>query len=386
MSTLRVLIDCTGITRQKAGVGVYAKNLVEQLLRLPQGPRYFVLVQDDDPDWELGDFPNLTILKVRAKVFRKLPLRFLLEQIGLPFLLLKHRIHVLHSLHYSFPLLRFGRKQLVTIHDMTFFSMPQMHQRIKVLYFRFFIKRSVRSVDRLIFVSQSARSDYVARFGIPRGASVVIYHGKSEAYRADLDPVETRRIRQKHGLGANFILYVGTIEPRKNLTRLVSAFASVSINHPGLQLAIAGMKGWMYDDLMQTVQRLGLESRVIFTGFVPEDEKPFLIAAATSFSYVSLYEGFGIPVLEAMACGIPTVTSNVSSLPEVAGDAALTIDPTSIPELAAALERLTIDQNLRERLKSASVNQAALFNWTKAASQTLAAYEAEHARPRARQN
>jgi glycosyltransferase involved in cell wall biosynthesis len=371
---MRVLIDCTGITRNKAGVGVYARNLVEELTRLPHGPQYFLLVQDDDPDLDFSGRPGVTMIKVRARIFRKLPLRFLLEQLALPFLLLLHRIDVLHSLHYSFPLIRFGTKQVVTLHDMTFFNMPQAHERVKILYFRFFIRADVRLADRVIFASHSSLADCTARLGALRGTGTVIYHGKSAAFRADLPAGEIRRVRQKYGLNAEFVLFVGTIEPRKNLSRLVSAFATVCARHPGLMLVIAGMKGWMYDGLIEMVKELNLQSRVIFTGFVPEEEKPFLIAAAKVFAYPSLYEGFGIPVLEALACGVPTVTSNVSSLPEVAGDAALTIDPLSVAELSSALERLISDELLRERLTREALRQAAKFTWTKTAIMTLEVY------------
>jgi glycosyltransferase involved in cell wall biosynthesis len=371
---MRVFLDCTGIARRKAGVGVYAKNLIDELTRSQNGAEYFVLVQDDDSDLDFNGRPNVTMLKVPAKIFRRLPLRFLLEQTVLPWLLWRHGIDVLHSLHYSFPLIRFGTKQVVTLHDMTFFNMPQAHEWIKVRYFRFFIRADVRCADKVIFVSRSAMNDCAARLGPSRGASAVIYHGKSEAYGPGMDAAEIRRVREKYGLASDFVLFVGTIEPRKNLSRLVSAFSSICGRHPGLLLAIAGMKGWMYDDLMETVRALDLQSRVIFTGFVDEEEKPFLIAAAKVFAYPSLYEGFGIPLLEALACGIPTVTSNVSSLPEVAGDAALTVDPSNVAELSSALERLVSDETLRERLTRESIRQAAKFTWAKTAEMTLQAY------------
>jgi glycosyltransferase involved in cell wall biosynthesis len=372
---MRILIDCTGITRNKAGVGVYAKNLVDELTRLERGPEYFILVQDDDPELDFNGRPGVTMLKVHARIFRKLPLRFLLEQLALPWLLMIHRIDVLHSLHYSFPLVRFGTKQVVTLHDMTFFNMSEMHERVKRLYFRFFIRADVRFADKLIFVSRSTMSDCIARLGNVRGTSTVIHLGKSEAFHTGLAASEIRRVKKKYGLNAEFVLFVGTIEPRKNLSRLVSAFASVCDRHAGLQLVIAGMKGWMYDDLLQTVKELNLQSRVIFTGFVPEEEKPFLIAAARVFAYPSLYEGFGIPVLEALACGIPTVTSNLSSLPEVAGDAALTVDPSSVDAISSALEKLISDEPLRERLKREASRQAAKFTWTKTAVMTREAYD-----------
>ena len=355
-------------------MGVYARNLIEELTRLARGPQYFLLVQDDDPELDFSGRPGVTMIRVRARIFRKLPLRFLLEQFVLPCLLLIHRIDVLHSLHYSFPLIRFGTKQVVTLHDMTFFNMPQAHERVKIIYFRFFIRADVRFADKVIFASHSTLTDCTTRLGAVRGTSAVIYHGKSEAFRTDLAAGEIQRVREKYGLNGEFVLFVGTIEPRKNLSRLVSAFASVCAEHSDLLLVIAGMKGWMYDGLLQLVENLNLQSRVIFTGFVPEEEKPFLIAAAKVFAYPSLYEGFGIPVLEALACGIPTVTSNVSSLPEVAGDAALAVDPYSVAELSSALERLISDEHLRDRLTQEASRQAAKFTWTKTATMTRQAY------------
>jgi glycosyltransferase involved in cell wall biosynthesis len=372
---MNVLIDASSITRKKAGVGTYAKNLIEQLIRIHPGPHFFVLAQDDDQELNFAGRENVTMLRVSAKWFRKLPLRVLLEQAFLPLLLVKNRIDVLHSLHYSFPLVRFGTRQVVTVHDMTFFSMPEVHEFIKIKYFRFFIRAAARLADRIVFVSHSTWRDCLDRLGPLRGSCSVIHLGKSDAFHPGLDPVQVQQVRDKYGLQVNYILYIGTIEPRKNLANLIRAFGSISQQHPGLLLTIAGMKGWMYDDLQEIIVRLKLESRVIFTGFVPEEDKPFLIAAARAFAYPSLYEGFGIPVLEALACGVPTLTSNVSSLPEVAGDAALLVDPRNVESISLALERLLSDNVLRDRLRTESIAQAAKFTWAKTAEETLHAYQ-----------
>src|SRR5271170_4845920 len=160
---MKVMIDTTGITKNKAGVGVYAKSLIDNIVNCDANLQLFILAQDDDPDLDYGGRSNVKMMWVPAKLFRLLPLRFLLEQFGIPILLLKYRIGVLHSLHYSFPLIRFGVRQVVTLHDMTFFNMPQMHVPFKVFYFRSFIRAAVRFSDALIFVSESARRDCVAR-------------------------------------------------------------------------------------------------------------------------------------------------------------------------------------------------------------------------------
>jgi len=371
---MRVLIDAIGISRIKAGVGVYAKNLLEQLTRISPDSHFYILAQDDDTELDFSSRDNATMIWLPAKLFRKLPLRFLFEQVFLPMLLVKHDIDVLHSLHYSFPLVRSRTKKVVTLHDMTSFSMPEMHGWAKRTYYRSFIRCAVRAADELIFVSYCTRRDFVERFGQSRGAAKVIHLGKSEAFGPGLDPCEIRRVKEKYGLLQPFVFYVGMIEPRKNLPRLAMAFASVRERHPDLLLVIAGKKGWMYDELMETIEKLNLASSVVFTGFVPEADKPFLIAGAKVFAYPTLYEGFGIPVLEALACGVPTLTSNISSIPEVAGDAALTVDPKSIEELSLGLERLLTDEPFREHLRCESLKQARKFTWAKTAAETMNAY------------
>jgi glycosyltransferase involved in cell wall biosynthesis len=371
---MNVLIDATCIRKNKAGVGVYAKNLIHELAENYPNLSLFLLTQDDDPDLDYSGWPNVKMIRVPARVFRILPFRFLLEQIGVPLLLLRYRIKVLHSLHYSFPLVGVGSRQVVTVHDMTSFDMPEVHIPLKRMYFRFFIRASVRLADAIIFVSRSAQEDYISRFGPPRGSTFVIHHGKNAAFRPDLDPDTVRRVRDKYGLPPEFILYIGTIEPRKNLARLVAAFAPVSKDNPCLSLVLAGEKGWMYDDLFESIRKLGLGSRIVFPGYIDEEDKPFLLAGAKLFVYPSLYEGFGLPVLEALACGVATVTSNVSSIPEVAGQAALLVEPTQVAAITDAITKLLSDTSLRQELQRESIKQAAKFNWQATAKLTVETY------------
>jgi glycosyltransferase involved in cell wall biosynthesis len=372
---MNVLIDATGITKNKAGVGVYAKNLIHELANHHPELHLFLVVQDDDSDLDYSDHLNVTMIWVPAKFFRRLFLRFLLEQVGLPMLSLKYRIKVIHSLHYSFPIIRFGTRQVVTLHDMTSYNMPEVHIPAKRVYFRTFIRIAKYFADHLIFVSASAQHDFTVRFGAPRGSTSVVLHGKSEAFRPDLDIQAIQRTREKYDLPSSFILYIGTIEPRKNLSRLVKAFASLTKTYPELILVIAGMKGWMYDQLFEDIRQLGLPSRIAFPGFIAEEDKALLLSAATIFVYPSMYEGFGLPVLEALACGIPTVTSNTSSIPEVVGDAALLINPMNEIEIARAIEMLLSDSKLREDLSRRSILQAARFTWQKTADLTVEGYK-----------
>ncbi|SDF71541.1 glycosyltransferase family 4 protein [Terriglobus roseus] len=375
---MRVLIDATGLTKRKAGVGVYGKELIDGLVASNLVQLYLV-VQDDDPD--LAYYPAaVTVLRMPSRFLRKVPLRIIFEQTVLPFLIRKYRVDVVHSLHYSFPIFRFGAKSAVTIHDMTSLSMPEVHIGIKLRYYRFFIRRAQKWSDGLIFVSRSAQEDFVSHLGPPRGLSTVVYHGKSPAFHPLIDRTQIEPLCVKYGLPERYILYVGTVEPRKNLERLVEAFASLASALPTTSLVIAGMMGWKQEHLTDLVHAFGLEDRVIFTGYVAEEEKPVLIAGSDLFVYPSLYEGFGLPVLEALACGVPTITSDVSSLPEVAGDAALLIDPKDTRAITKAIEAVMGDPVLAAGLREKGPEQAAKFTWERAATQTAAVYSALYSR------
>jgi glycosyltransferase involved in cell wall biosynthesis len=180
-------------------------------------------------------------------------------------------------------------------------------------------------------------------------------------------------VKARYNISGAYLLYVGTLQPRKNLVRLVEAFAQ--IQNPNLQLVLAGQKGWLYADLFARVEALGLSGHVVFTGYVADDDRAALLSGATALLYPSLYEGFGMPVLEAMACGTPVLTSDVSSLPEVAGDAALLVNPLDTNAIAAGMARLVADAGLRRSLVERGSLQIRQFSWAKAARQVLEAIE-----------
>lgn len=371
---MKVLIDCTQITRNKAGVGMYALNLVNHLVnRQNQGFQVVLLVQDDDPDF-CFDPAVAKSISVPSRFFRILPLRLLMEQLYIPWIASRLKVDVIHSLHYSFPLMRTRARRFVTIHDMTSFIIPEVHTRAKRMYFHFFIRAATYLADCLIFDSNSTRSDWADLFPGCAKPVFVTLMGKSEIFKPDLDPQAIRKVLDQLKISTPYVLFLGTIEPRKNLLRLVSSFARIADLFPLHHLVIAGMKGWMYDGLFELVAQLKLEKRIVFTGFVAEGDKPYLINGADAFAYLSLYEGFGIPVLEALACGIPTLTSNTSSLLEVAGDAALLADPTSIDSITFNLRKILSDTATRQSLRSKSLIQAARFDWGFTADQTMKAY------------
>lgn len=370
--SLNVLIDFSQLPIQKVGVGVYGLNLILNLEDRPN-IHYFVLVQDDDDSLDKCPSDFITLIKVNSNKFRKLSNRFFLEQFYIPYLVYKHKIDVVHSLHYSFPVLAKAKK-VVTVCDMIFYKYPELHLKSKVLYFRFFIWLTTLFANKVICISESTRQDYLSYFKVPSELAAVVELGKDDSYHPDLDRQEINQLLKKYAIDGEYILFIGTIEPRKNVSNLILAFERLIADGFPHSLVVVGKKGWHYDSIFHLVKERNLTDRVIFTGFIEESEKPLFLAGASVFVYPSLYEGFGIPVLEALACGTPTITSNVSSMPEVAGDAALLVNPENLEEIYDAMKKVLMDSSLRSELKARSLRQAANFSWEKTANMTIEVY------------
>lgn len=358
---------------QKAGVGIYGLNLVLNL-KTELGTHYYVLVQDDDNSLDKCKSSGITLIKIDSKKYRRFFNRFFLEQFYIPYLVYKCNIDVVHSLHYSFPVMAKARK-IVTVCDMTFYKYPELHEKTKVLYFRFFIWLTTIFADKVICISKSTQQDYLTYFNASLKLTTVVELGKDQSYRPDVDQAEVRRVLKKYAVDDDYILFIGTIEPRKNIINLILAYSRLVVEGCFYRLVIVGKKGWHYDSVFSLVKELRLESRVTFTGFIKETEKPAFLVGAKIFVYPSLYEGFGIPVLEALACGTPTITSNISSMPEVAGDAAILVNPKNIDDIYAALTKLVNDKKLCEDLRKRALIQSEKFSWQTTAEKTAAAYK-----------
>ncbi len=373
---MKVLIDFTQIPLQKVGVGVYALNLISRLHEIDRSNSYYIFVQDDDSSLDHLRRAGFTLVRVRARWFRKMIFRFFLEQFYIPYFAVRRGIDVIHSLHYSFPLLPCGASKVVTVCDMTFFRFPASHIPLKRYYFRSFIRLVALFADTVIAISRSTLDDFRAQFPSWKGKGVVVYLGRDSTFNAGISAGEREAAMEALRICGEYILFVGTIEPRKNVRNLILAFSILSREYPGLRLVIAGKKGWYYKEVFELVEELGLRGSVIFTGFIDEKIKPGLISGARLFVYPSIYEGFGIPVLEALSCGVPTVTSRVSSMPEVAGSAAEFADPYSPDDIYSVMKKVLSDEGLYRRMKKESVIQAAKFDWNSTARETIAVYSA----------
>lgn len=370
---MNILIELIQIPFKKVGVGIYAINLITEIYKIDNKNRYYILIQDDESSLDYIQDERFKIIKVKSRLFRNPFLLIFLEQFYIPYLALRYKIDIMHSMHHSFPLLAITKK-VVVVHDVIFLKHPGYHLPSRKYYFGLFDFLASVFADRIITDSKASLTDFLELFPYASKKSSVIYLGKSNLFRPDLDSAKVENIKNKYKTGNQYLLFIGTLEPRKNIKNLILAFHKVSQEIADYKLVITGRKGWHYEKILLLPEQLNLKEKVIFTDYIDEEDKPFLIAGAKIFIYPSLYEGFGIPVLEALACGVPTITSNISSLPEVAGDAALLVEPSSVEELYLGIKKLLNDKVLYAQLKQKAIQQAKKFDWEKTARQTLNVY------------
>ena len=301
------------------------------------------------------------------------PVRIAWEQALGPVAVLRDRLDLIHGPVNVLPL---GAPCLgiVTIHDLAFLAHPEAFNAAKRRYLTLMTALSARRATRIIAVSHFTKLEIVRRLRVAPAKVAVVHNAVDPAF-APRPPDEVARFRAAHGLPERLILTVGTLEPRKNLTGLLDAFAHLA-SETDADLIVVGGQGWRYDAALARVATLGLAARVRFVGHVPDDDLPLWYNAATVFVYPSRYEGFGLPPLEALACGTPTIVSAAASLPEVVGEAALLVEPGAADALAATLRRLLAEPALRARLRAAGPPHAAGFTWARAAAATRAVYGA----------
>ncbi|MGE5619282.1 MAG: glycosyltransferase family 4 protein [Sphingomonadaceae bacterium] len=303
----------------------------------------------------------------------KPPVRIAWEQSLQPLAVARERLDILHSTSYVQPLLC-PAKSVVTMLDLSFLRLPHSFNRGNRIYLSTMARLSAHRCDRILTISESTRQDVIHFFGVPGDKVEVTYLGVDPVFKP-AEPGLLARFRSERRLPERFLLYVGTLEPRKNVERLVEAYARTRADYQiPHKLVLGGAKGWLYDRIFARVRELGLETEVLFTSYIPYDELPLWYNCADIFIYPSLYEGFGLPPLEAMACGTAVITSSVSSLPEVVGDAAITVNPFDVDALARAIASVLEDATLRQRLRTEGPKRAGRFSWNEMAAATMKAY------------
>ena len=363
-------IDASRATAsERTGTENYSLYLIRALLE--QGKEHrFRLYFNQPPTEEL--FPRSERVE-----WRVIPFPRLWTHVRLAWELQQHPPDVLFVPSHVLPLVHPPRC-VATVHDLGYRHYPQAHTLRSRWYLDWSTRRDARIARRVIADSEATRLDLATFYGIDPAKVVVAYPAGGEGFAPVRDAATLARVRQRYGTGASYFLYVGTLQPRKNLPTLLIAFATLlrdGVLTDDVRLVMAGKKGWLYDNVLATVRALALEERVVFTGYVPQQDLPTLLSGALAYVLPSWYEGFGLPVLEAMACETPVICSNVSSLPEVAGDAALLFSPDDATALAGAMERVYREPALRNELAARGREQARCFSWERCAQQVLAALE-----------
>lgn len=382
---MRIALDLTSTPKAKTGIGRYMLGLIKGLQQVDDENEYYLFAQDDDLDGFGVYKDNFHMVPADSKVLRKQWIRIIWEQTVFPWRLRKVKADVLLCPNYSMPYpvrLVYRRMAVVNaFHDMAYFSFPELYIGWKREIFKWYIKRSARSTDKIITISENSKLD-IPKFCNPRNKDIsVTYMGVKEEFY-DGVPADDD-VLAKYRISGDYIYYVGTLEPRKNVLGLIKAYGLLPDDmREKYRLVITGKKGWFYEELFDTVNADDkLKDNVIFTGFVDDEDMIPLLKRANAFAYVSLYEGFGIPVAEAMAAGVPVVTSDCSSMKEIAEGYGFLADPGAPQSIADKLsEALRLSEAAREGSEEAlgrlnlAREHARLYSWDKCASGTVSAF------------
>ncbi len=371
---MRITLDLSPVVHHKAGLATYARNLTENLLALDPtndyGGFYYGVARASLPTL----FASLRVTNVpwNARHWRMSVAAqyFMGATMDRTFA----GAHIFHATEHLLPRLQ-NIHTVFTFHDAIYALFPKYHLPLNKIYLGTMMPRFLRRADAIIAVSECSKRDAIRLYNIAPEKITVIYEGVNPALKPETNSAHIAQIHEQYAHGQPFIFYLGTIEPRKNISAIVDALKILRSRGLPHRLLIAGRKGWLYQPTLDHIAETGMNDAVDFLDYVPDADLPALFGACDAFVFPSLYEGFGLPPLEAMACGAPVVCSNTSSLPEVVGDAALMIDPHNSDEIANAIERIIINPNLSSELHAKGIAQAKKFSWARAARETLAVYK-----------
>jgi glycosyltransferase involved in cell wall biosynthesis len=372
---MRILINTIPLLTPLSGVGHYVINLINSMMALKREHEYFFFY---------GNRVSSELRNYQSEVYRLARVAFYsgilpqsaiykLRRFSVRYLLSKDTYDIYHETNY-FPPGSITLPTISTIYDLSVNLYPQYHPIERVRMFEKYFLTNLPYCRQIIAISNSTKNDLVRLTGYPEERITVSYPGYHSRFkvvgRASVsDYIKDRRLPRK------YILYLGTLEPRKNIQLLLSAYSLLEKTlRERYHLVLAGGKGWNYEEIFRSVDKLGIRSSIVFLGYVRDDEAPLLYNGASLFIYPSFYEGFGLPPLEAMACGCPVISANTSSLPEVVGDQGVMVDPHDEYDLRDKMEMLLTDNKARTRLKEYGLMRAHMFSWETCARQTLEVY------------
>lgn len=374
--TLHIAIDAHSVGTGLGGNETYAVNLIEALAEIDSVNRYTLYVTKKQALERFANrWPNVTLrLTLPHTPLVRIPLTLSVE-------LRRRPVDILHVQYTSPP---FTPCPIVnTIHDLAFEHLPETFNKRSWRQMRLTIRRSAQVAAHIITVSDFSRDDILRTYNIHPERVTTTPLAPSALFKPVLDSAELNRVRLKYGIIGDYILTVGSIQPRKNIPRLIQAYAALcneSRIEPLPKLVVVGKRAWLYRETLAAAANSAVRDQIIFTGYVPEEELPALYSSARCFVYPSYFEGFGLPTLEAMRCGTPTITGNRTCLPEVVGDGGLLVDPFDERAILEGIMRVLSDKQLRDELREKGLQRASSYDWKRTARQTLDVYEAVHAR------
>jgi len=370
-------IDCNPIMNKKTGVGNYMHNLLLELAKIDKTNSYtlfFYSLRNLDIT-KAGQY-NFKYKKTVSLRIPRLLLDFFWNNLRFPPIeFFIGRVNIFHG-NFYLPPMKKGVNGIITIYDMSFFDCPEFHTKA-TQRFRSKVLKSHYIASKIVTISDFSKSEILKYINIPEEKIEVIYPGVSLPTEVKLKRNEDD-ILKKYSLSKKYILYVGTIEPRKNLEGLIKAYKLLLSDDKyknKYDLVIVGKLGWKYETFFKTLENLDLQDKVKRLGYIPDEELPAIYKHTSLFVYPSIYEGFGLPVLEAMAYGVPVITSNISSLPEVAGDAALLINPYNYKEIRDGIADILSTEQLKSQLIARGKDRVKKFPWRKTAEKTLEIYK-----------
>jgi glycosyltransferase involved in cell wall biosynthesis len=368
-------IDYTPAYEQGGGIGRYVRELVTALSKLDLDTSYRLFVSGYT-DSDLLLFPSNFSYKPTQLTPKWLARIWHRANIPLPVEVFVGSVNLFHATDFVLPPTLLGVKTLLTVHDLSFVRVPDSASPTLKTYLDYVVPRSISRSMHVVADSQATKDDIVDLYGVDPNKVTVLLSGVDSRFFNRIDSPFLMTTRSKYNLGSvPYIFSVGTVQPRKNYERLIRSLAKLRQSNIDMHLVIAGGKGWLDSPIYQTITETRMDKYVHFIGFADDADLPALYQNATCVAFPSLYEGFGLPILEAMASGIPVLTSNISSLPEVAGDAAIMVDPYNLDEITDGLLRLITDTNLRNELTQKGLLRAKQFTWEKSATQLLSIYK-----------
>ncbi|WP_035141291.1 glycosyltransferase family 4 protein [Flavobacterium daejeonense] len=351
----KILLNGLQLGKQNSGVQYYTEYLLKALQQIKS------------LDFEFDILENNSINGKGGSSLKRIFFEFFL----LKFYIKKSHVNLYHSPHYILPN-RFKIPAIVTIHDLITLDFPDLCKYQSVFYFNFFLKKTIHNAEIIIAVSHTVKKDIIRHFDVDAHKIRVIYLGIDPIFKRTIDI----HILKKYNLPEKYILFVGNIEGKKNLTSLLLAFNElINQNKIEHKLVLVGKKGWKNKSVYKTISKYNLKQYILFTGYVPKKDLPVIYSMSDLFVFPSIYEGFGIPPLEAMACGIPVIVSNQGASPEICGDACLLVNPYDTHEMAKSIEMLLNNKELRQNKINLGLERVKQFNWEKTAKETLKVYE-----------